>query len=376
MNNQGPLDSHNATVLLVRRALVKLGPMNDSVAGKVQGAAGPGRAKSTSADAPPQAESTSRVPLLVIGGPTAVGKTQLAMRVAEAVPAEVVSADAMAVYQGMDVGTAKPTAEERRRVRFHLIDHVPPEESYSLSRFLREAEGAIESIHARGRLPILCGGTGLYVRALLHGFNLPPGGGGKGVELRRRLEARLAEAGLEALVAELTVADPTATEQVDLRNPRRVMRALEIVLLSGLPLARARARGAERAKRYMSTIYGILCPRRLLYHRIDERVERMIQAGWLEETRRLMVRLRPESTALQAIGYRELAAYLRGETNLAKALARIKHNTRRYAKRQITWWKREEGLRWLGWETPQDFSIVEALLVREARHLFVGEDLA
>jgi tRNA dimethylallyltransferase len=314
--------------------------------------------------------------ILVIAGPTAVGKTELAVRIAGQVPAEIVSADSMAVYQGLDIGTAKPSHEQRARARFHLIDYVPPEEPYSLARFQADAKAAIEGIVGRGHLPILCGGTGLYVRALVQGFELPEEGG----ETRRReIERRLEEAGLEALAEELVGIDPDAAATVDLRNPRRVVRALEIVSATGEGLAEARGRAEEAP--YRAACFVVTCGREVMYRRIDRRVDEMIAAGWVEEVRGLLGRLGPDSTAMQAIGYRHLVAYLggpsgvrcansgsgpHGEGGIEETVAAIKRDTRRFAKRQMTWWRKEEGCSWLGWETAQDFAAVEEVLVREA----------
>ncbi len=317
----------------------------------------------------------ARIPLLVIGGPTTTGKTALALAVAARIPAEIVSADSMAVYRGMDIGTAKPTPAEQRLARFHLLDLIPPEEPYSLARFLTDASAAIEDIAARGYLPILCGGTGLYVRALLHGFSLPRTDYADATALRERLEARLAVEGLEPLIGELLAADPSAATQVELPNPRRVLRALEIVTLTGLPLAEARGRAPQTSPRYRHESYGLLCPRPVLYRRLDDRVDRMLAAGWVDEVRGVLTRLRPGSTALQALGYRHLAAHLRGEETLDEAVRRTKRDTRRFAKRQVTWWKREPGLRWLSWETAMDFGAVALVLTRAARRLLSGRDV-
>jgi tRNA dimethylallyltransferase len=309
------------------------------------------------------------LPLLVIAGPTAAGKTALAAQVARQVPAEIVSADSMAVYRGLDVGTAKPSAAERQRTRFHLIDYVPPHEPYSLARFLRDAQQAIEEIWARGRLPILCGGTGLYIRALLRGFVLPPTDWAATLTLRRHLQNQLACHGLQALVAELQSLDPQAATSIDLSNPRRVLRALEIVRLTGRPLAHARGRQPSANQRYQWLGYIITCPRAVLYRRIDARVEKMIASGWLEEVRALADSLPPHATARQAIGYRHLLAYLQGQLGWQEAVAQIKRATRHFAKRQLTWWRREEGFHWLGWATAADYQCVCGVLLRAARYL-------
>jgi tRNA dimethylallyltransferase len=315
------------------------------------------------------ATAPASTPLLVITGPTAVAKTALAILVAESVPAEIVSADSMAVYKEMDIGTAKPSAEQRRRATFHLIDYVSPDEPYNLARFLADASQAIAHIHTRGHLPILCGGTGLYIRALLRGFALPPTPYHQVSALRQHLAHRLAHHGLQALVAELLARDPNAATQVDLRNPRRVIRALEITILTGLPLAQARGRNEDKPHRYRAEAYLITCPRPLLYQRIDQRVEKMFASGWVDEVRALLDRLQPSATALQAIGYRHIVQHLRGDYTLDHTLRLIQRDTRRFAKRQLTWWRREEDLHCLGWENTVDFRALALALVRAARRL-------
>ncbi|MCD6352439.1 MAG: tRNA (adenosine(37)-N6)-dimethylallyltransferase MiaA [Armatimonadetes bacterium] len=322
--------------------------------------------------AAPEAEGAtgaSPIPLLVITGPTAAGKTSLAVEVARQVPAEIISADSMAVYRGMDIGTAKPTPAQRRAVRFHLLDLVEPDEPYTVADWLRDAEAAIEDITGRGRLPILCGGTGLYLRALLHGYSLPPTDFSALQAVRGQLEARLRAEGLAALTAELLSRDPKAAELVDLANPRRVLRALETVLLLGRPLAEVRRADPDAAARWKAEVYVVTCPRPVLYRRIDRRVDEMLAAGWLEETRRLHPRLARATTALQAIGYRRLLAHLAGEITLDEARELIKRDTRHYAKRQLTWWRREQTARWLPWANGPDFVAALLVLVRAARRL-------
>ncbi len=335
-------------------------------------------------------EQGAPIPLLVIGGPTATGKTALAIDVAQAVGGEIVSADSMAVYIGMDIGTAKPSPEERSKARFHLIDYVPPNQPYSLARFLADAEAAIKQIWSRGRLPILCGGTGLYVRALLRGYLLPEANQAEVLAARQRYERLLAERGLEALIEELRRFDPEACSSIDLKNPRRVIRALEIVATTGLPLSQARAALGRPRLNLAWRGFVLCCPRRILYRRVDERVDKMMQAGWLDEVRRLADAIPPGSTAAQAIGYRHLLEFLfpekfsvpslpgrpadgtrrsRAQPDLEAVVQRIKRDTRRFAKRQITWWKREEGFAWRCWETPMDFAAIALEATRAAQQL-------
>ncbi|MBC7288740.1 MAG: tRNA (adenosine(37)-N6)-dimethylallyltransferase MiaA [Armatimonadetes bacterium] len=301
--------------------------------------------------------------------PTATGKTELAMRVARAVGGEIVSADAMAVYRGMDIGTAKPDTLQRRLVRFHLIDYVELNETYSLHRFLRDCEAAVRDIWARGRLPIVCGGTGLYVEAFMEGYELPATDAAQVRRLRAELEDRLTKEGLNALVEQLRTLDPSAPEQVDTANPRRVIRAIEIVTITGRPLADARVK--RRPGGYIFSPWLIACPRHVLRRRIDRRVDAMMAAGWLDEVRGLLDRFPCATTALQAIGYRHLVRYLTEGGSLSETLASIKADTRKYAKRQLTWWRRKR-IPQLMWETSADFAAIELLLIRAARDLLAA----
>jgi len=328
----------------------------------------PDALKSVSSDG----QNSPRPPVLAITGPTAVGKTALALAVAAEVPAEIISADAMAVYRGMDIGTAKPTPSQRARVRFHLLDCVGPEESYSLARFLDEARAAVAAIYRRGRLPIVCGGTGLYVSALLRGYSLVPQDPVAAHSIRAELLRRLEAEGLEALVEELLARDPEAATAVDLRNPRRVLRALEISLLAGRPIAEARTMASTPPFRSVCAV--VVCPRPMLYRRIDERVEAMLAAGWLDEVRRLLQEYGSARSFRDAIGYSHLAAYLRGEMRWEDAVGAIKRETRRYAKRQLTWWRRDTRAWWMAWETPLDFRTIAVHLIRTARTLRGGRD--
>lgn len=314
----------------------------------------------------------ARLPVLAITGPTAAGKTALALRVAAEVPSEIVSADAMAVYRGMDIGTAKPTPTERARARFHLLDCASPDESYSLARFLDDARAAIAAIHRRGLLPIVCGGTGLYVSALLRGYSLVPQDAAAARTVRGELLRRLEAEGLDALVAELQARDPEAAAGIDLRNPRRVLRALEISLLTGRPIAEVRTKAPTSP--YHSVCVVITCPRPLLYRRIERRVEEMLARGWLDEVRQLLREYGLARAFSDAIGYGHLAAHLRGELSWDEAVAAIKRDTRRYAKRQLTWWRQDASARWMAWDTPLDFGLIAASLVRVARALRGGQE--
>lgn len=302
------------------------------------------------------------IPLLVIGGPTATGKTEAALRVAERHGGEIVSADSMQIYKGLDLGTAKPTAAERARAPFHLVDVVDPLQPYTVADFQRDARAAIADIHGRGKLPILCGGTGLYIRAVLGGLSFPPGAIPETQESRRRLEDEAEEGGLAALHRRLAEVDPPTAARVAPSDRKRIIRALEVYEHTGAPFS-ALARVDEAGQvHYNAATFALVCPRPMLYRRIEERVDAMLAAGWLDEVRRLRERgLTSAHQAMQAIGYRHLLAYLERDGEWGQVVTDIKQDTRRYAKRQVTWFRREN-VRWLEWSTGEEFDTAVGII--------------
>jgi len=282
--------------------------------------------------------------VLAIVGPTAVGKSALAMAVAERAGAEIVSGDALQVYRGFDIGTAKPSAPERSRVAHHLIDVLDPTERFSAGRFATMARGALAGIARRGRPALVVGGSGLYLRALLEGIApLPPADAALRAELDRRLEAE----GLPALRRELERRDPVTAARLGAADRQRILRALEVVLATGRPLSRWLADRPFGLEPLPARRVGLTLPRALLYDRIEARVRRMIDAGWLDEVRRLLSEGVPrEAPAFQAIGYAQWVRHLAGELDEEDAFRRIVVATRRYAKRQETWFRREADVEW------------------------------
>ncbi len=281
---------------------------------------------------------------IVVVGPTAAGKTALGAGLAMRLGGEVISADAFAVYRGLDIGTAKPDRELRRRVPHHLIDIADPAERYSAGMFVRDADAAIAAVRERGRVPVVVGGTHFYVRALLWGlFPEPP----KDAALRRRLAAEWEEHP-EALREELARLDPDSARRIAPADRQRTLRALEVCLVSGRPMSalwRAHGRGAPRYRVWM---LGLNPPRPVLHARIAGRVESMFAAGLVREVTGLLAGgLSPEVHALKAIGYRESCGVLRGEWTTAEAVERSITATRRLAKRQLTWLRGETGVEWL-----------------------------
>ena len=291
----------------------------------------------------PEPAATVR-PILAVVGPTATGKSGLAMALAGELGGEIVNADALQVYRGFDIGTAKPTAEERARVPHHLVDILEPAETYSAGEFARRARRAITEIEGRGRVPIVVGGSGLYLRALLAGISpIPPGD----PAVRAALRARLAEDGLPALAAELARRDPETAARLAPGDSQRVLRALEVALVSGVPLAAWIARQPFGNQGIPAVSVGLTLARGLLYDQIAGRVARMIERGWVNEVQGLLARgLSPQVPAFQAIGYRQLALHVRGEWTLQQAISDTIQATRRFAKRQETWFRKEPDVTW------------------------------
>jgi tRNA dimethylallyltransferase len=285
-----------------------------------------------------------RPPVLAVGGPTATGKSALALALAERVDGEIVNADALQVYRGFDIGTAKPSAEERRRVPHHLVDILDPHEPYSAGEFARRARLAIGAIAERGRVPIVVGGSGLYWRALFTGLAPVPAGD---PEVRRQLRGRLAAGGLAALAAELAHLDPTTAARLAAGDSQRVLRALEVALVSGRPLSAWIAQQPFGTQSIASIRVGLTLARGILYDRIRGRVARMLEHGWVAEVQELVAGgLDPGLPAFQAIGYRQLVRCVSGEWDLGTAIEETVRATRRFAKRQETWFRKEPDVTW------------------------------
>ena len=272
---------------------------------------------------------------LWIGGPTASGKSEVALELAELVGGEIVTVDSMQVYRGMDIGTAKPSEWERRRVPHHLLDLAGLGESFSVGAYVAQAGPLIDALLSRGRVPVLCGGSGLYYKALLDGLgpSCPPDPG-----LRRELELTP----LPTLIGELVAKDPELVTQIDVRNRRRVVRAVEQVRLSGGPAARCRAPWRPKARDPVPGFYVLRRGADDLRQRINARVDRMMDDGLIEETRRLLAEgLEQNRTAMQAIGYRQAVEYLQGTRSLIDTVALIKQKTWQFARRQRNWFDRQ-----------------------------------
>jgi len=302
---------------------------------------------------------------LLLAGPTAVGKSALALELAKKLNGEIISVDSMQVYRGLDIGTAKPSAQDRARIPHHLIDVVDITEPFDAARFVVLARQAIVDIESRRRLPILCGGTGLYFRALLEGLGEAP-------PADPVLRAQLELAALPALLQELAERDPTTFERIDQKNARRVIRAVEVIRLTGKPFSAQRAKWSQNSHEKLSgpILLGLTRPPGELRRRIDDRVEKMFQAGLVAETEALLERgLTQNPIALQALGYRQVVQYLRGEYSLPQVIELIKIRTRQFAKRQMTWFKRQGRCDWiqLGTDSAENIERIKGYMKKEPK---------
>ncbi len=292
------------------------------------------------------------LPVIVLLGPTAVGKTATAIAVAQRVQGEIISADSLLFYRGMDIGTAKPTPAERAQVPHHLIDVSEPDDPWTLARFQAAVRALIPAIHARGRLPLVVGGTGQYVQAFVEGWQAPPQP--PNPALRTALERWGRQIGPQALHRRLAHLDPAAAARIEPANLRRTVRALEVIFHTGRRFSAQRRRVPPP---YRLLLLGLTRPRPELYARIDARIAAMLQAGLLDEVRRLLERFPPDLPPFQAIGYREMIAHLRGEITLDEAVAHMKRRTRQLVRRQSNWFKRLE-VQWF----PMNEHTVDALV--------------
>ncbi len=290
-------------------------------------------------------DDNKKIPVIAVVGPTASGKTALSIAIAKAYGGEIVSADSMQIYKGMDIATAKPDLAERDGTPHHLMDFLNPEEPFSVSDYVRLANQAIDGIHSRGRIPVLVGGTGLYIDSLLENITFTE------TEtdplLREQLRLRAAEEGGESLLAELAEFDPSYAATLHPNNINRIIRGIEIYRTTGMTMSEHRVRSRQVPSRFSPCLIGLnYTDRKLLYQRIDQRVDLMVERGLLQEAQAVLQQDYLK-TAVQAIGYKELKPYFAGELSLAEALDNLKRQTRRYAKRQLTWFRKNSRITWL-----------------------------
>lgn len=288
----------------------------------------------------------AKKPLIIITGPTAVGKTALSLDLARAVNGEIISADSMQVYKHMDIGSAKIMPEEMEGIPHHLIDVIEPEEEFHVVKFQEMAKAAMEEIYARGRIPVVTGGTGFYIQALVRDIDFTETGGDEAY--RQELEALAKEQGAEVLHEMLAKVDPVSAEEIHANNIKRVIRALEYYHFTGAPISVHNAEQRQKSSPYQFVCFVLNRDRAELYQRIDQRVDMMLEQGLLEEVKKLAdMGYTKDMVSMQGLGYKELLAYLAGELTYEEAVYILKRDTRHFAKRQLTWFKREADVTWV-----------------------------
>jgi tRNA dimethylallyltransferase len=281
-----------------------------------------------------------------------VGKTRVGVEMAKRFEGEIVSADSQQAWRYFDIGTAKPDSDERSEVRHHLIDCLDPTEAFDAARFVSLADSAIEEIRGHGHMPFVVGGTGMYLRMLVHGVCDVPS---RDEELRAELEGEISARGTEALHARLAEVDPESASWISTNDRTRIVRALEIHRLTGEPASRLRSEHNFCETRYDALKIGLAIEREDLYRRIGERCDRMVEAGLIDEVRRLLEEYGDGAQPFKAVGYREMLAHIKGEIGLEEGLALMKQSTRRFAKRQMTWFRADPAIRWF---SPDDLEAI------------------
>lgn len=298
----------------------------------------------------------SKIPLIVVAGPTASGKTSLAIEIAKNMNGEIVSADSMQIYKYMDIGTAKPTSDEQAMCKHHLIDFAEPDCDFSVADYTRLAHRTIADIVSRGKTPVMCGGTGLYINSVVNDIDFDEEE--NNCEIRRELNEFAEKNGAEALYEMLCKIDSEAAANMHKNNVKRVIRAIEYYRLTGEKISEHNKRTQEKVSRYSPVMFMINHERSLLYERINKRVDIMMDEGLLEEVQKLRsMGFSRSLNSMQGIGYKEFLAYIDGECSLSEAVEVIKQNSRRYAKRQLTWFRREERINLLSAENAAEEAI-------------------
>jgi tRNA dimethylallyltransferase len=302
--------------------------------------------------------------VIVIIGPTCSGKTTLSLKLSQIIPSEIISADSRQIYKLLDIGTAKPSKEELQKVPHHLIDFLDPSENYDVSKLEKDAERIIYQIHKNNKISIIVGGSGLYVKALIDGIfqlSVPSGEtADKDEEYRKELLQKRKEFGNELLYEELKKADPESASKMLPQNWKRVMRALEVFHTTGEPIWKHHQKQvASKGKKYNFKQFGMNWDRKILYENIDKRVEAMIEKGFVEEVKNILRKGYDKNlNSLNTVGYKEIIQYLDKEITLERAIELIKRNTRHYAKRQMTWFRKDKRIQWFDIEKPDDLDIV------------------
>ncbi len=294
------------------------------------------------------------LPLVVILGPTAVGKTKISVELAQCIKGEIISGDSMQVYKYMDIGTAKIQPEEMHNVKHHLIDIKEPDQSFSVAEFQSLADYHIKNIATQNKIPIIVGGTGLYIQAVIDHYNFAEEE--NTISYRNKLYAEAAMHGKAYLHQKLAQVDKVSAEKIHVNDVKRVIRALEFYYANGKPISENDLDCKNKNPKYNMVLIGLNMDRGLLYERINERVDKMMEEGFLEEVKNLLQRgYSPEAPALQGLGYRQLISYLQGKNDLNTAIELIKRDTRRFAKRQLTWFRRDSRINWFIMDKNTDY---------------------
>jgi tRNA dimethylallyltransferase len=304
---------------------------------------------------PENSNKSDMAPVIVLLGPTAVGKTEVSLRLAKELNAEIVSADSRQIYKFMDIGTAKPSLQQRQGIKHHFINYIRPDQSFSSGAYGNKARLLIEKLRSAGRNVIVVGGSGLYIRAMLHGmisFDQ------KDDTIRRNLKDRLEQLGLAALYKELQKTDPELAEQLSENDTQRILRGLEVFMMSGEKLSSLQ-KEKETPASFPYIQIGLTMDRAMLYERINNRVEQMFEQGLIDEVQRLISMGFADANAINAVGYKEVVQYLNQEISYREMVALIQRNSRRYAKRQFTWFRKDDSIHWL--EIP-DAHIIQKII--------------
>ena len=291
-----------------------------------------------------------KIPVIVIGGPTASGKTALSIELAKSYDTEIVSADCMQIYKFMNIGTAKPDAVERGGIVHHLMDIINPDEAFSVAQYVDLAHSVIADIHKKNRIPIVIGGTGLYINSLIDDVDFMENDGD--ITIREELQKKVDSEGVDVLVEELRSFDAISAEKIHKNNVRTIIRAIEFYKMTGVPISEHQAQTKKKVSRYNPCMMAIRWDMQKLYERIEKRVDIMIKEGLIDEVKSLCdMGYENAMLSMQGIGYKEVLEYLRGEISMDEAIYKIKLGTRHYAKRQMTWFRRDERICWIDYDS-------------------------
>ena len=302
--------------------------------------------------------------VLAIVGPTASGKTKLAIEIAQYLDTEIISADSRQIYRELTIGAAKPSSDELRKIKHHFINNVSLIEKYDVGKFVKEAKEIINHLHSKDKIPVIVGGSGLYINSLLYGIFEGPSAD---EEIRIQLEKELQEEGIESLLKKLKDIDPETYDKIDKKNPRRIIRALEVYYLTGQPISQLQ-KDKHHKPDFDNLIFGLQWDRKKLYERINQRVDEMIKAGLVDEVKEIVNKFGEDvNVVLQTVGYREVIDYLKGKTTYNEMIELIKRNTRRYAKRQLTWFRKDKNIQWMEIQSEEDLNKIARQIINQIK---------